>query len=56
VLWEAPGKKAGQLSGRSPYLQAVHAEGELALLGRITPVEIAGTGQNSLHGVIKNCR
>src|SRR5262249_30995339 len=56
VLWEAPGKKEGQLSGRSPYLQAVHAEGELALLGRITPVEIAGATQNSLQGVIKNRR
>jgi tRNA-2-methylthio-N6-dimethylallyladenosine synthase len=54
VLWEAPGKKKGQLSGRSPYLQAVHAEGEPALLGRITPVEIVTAGQNSLHGVIKN--
>jgi tRNA-2-methylthio-N6-dimethylallyladenosine synthase len=54
VLWEAPGKKEGQLSGRSPYLQAVHAEGELALLGRITPAEIVSAGQNSLHGVIKN--
>jgi tRNA-2-methylthio-N6-dimethylallyladenosine synthase len=54
VLWEAPGKKAGQLSGRSPYLQAVHAEGAPALLGRITPVEIVSAGQNSLQGVIKN--
>jgi tRNA-2-methylthio-N6-dimethylallyladenosine synthase len=54
VLWEAPGKKAGQLSGRSPYLQAVHAEGEPALLGRITPAEIVSAGQNSLQGVIKN--
>jgi tRNA-2-methylthio-N6-dimethylallyladenosine synthase len=54
VLWEAPGKQEGQISGRSPYLQAVHAEGGLALLGRITPAEIAGAGQNSLRGVIKN--
>jgi tRNA-2-methylthio-N6-dimethylallyladenosine synthase len=55
VLWEAPGKKEGQLSGRSPYLQAVHAEGDRALLGRITPVEIVSASQNSLHGVIKTC-
>jgi tRNA-2-methylthio-N6-dimethylallyladenosine synthase len=54
VLWEAPGRKEGQISGRSPYLQAVHAVGDLALLGRITPVEIVNAGQNSLHGVIKN--
>jgi len=56
VLWEAPGKKEGQLSGRSPYLQAVHAEGELTLLGRITPAEIVGASQNSLQGVIKSHR
>ncbi len=54
VLWEAPGKKPGQLSGRSPYLQAVHAEAEPELLGRITPVEIVSASQNSLQGVIKN--
>jgi tRNA-2-methylthio-N6-dimethylallyladenosine synthase len=54
VLWEAPGKKHGQLSGRSPYLQAVHADGSPALHARITPVEIVGASQNSLQGVIKN--
>jgi tRNA-2-methylthio-N6-dimethylallyladenosine synthase len=54
VLWEARGKKEGQLSGRSPYLQPVHAQGELAWLGRIIPAEIVSAGQNSLQGVIKN--
>ncbi len=54
VLWEAPGRKDGQLSGRSPYLQAVHAEGAYSLLGRITATEIVSASQNSLHGVIKN--
>ncbi len=54
VLWDAAGKKEGQLSGRSPYLQAVHAEGPAMLLGRITTVEIVGSSQNSLQGVIKN--
>jgi len=53
VLWEGSGRKTGQLSGRSPYLQAVHAEGDPALHGRITAVEIAGAGPNSLQGVIK---
>ena len=28
VLWDGPGRKTGQLSGRSPYLQAVHAAGD----------------------------
>ena len=54
VLWEYPGKKAGQIVGRSPYLQAVHAEGATRLLGSITAVEIIGASQNSLRGVIKN--
>ena len=54
VLWDGPGRRTGQLSGRSPYLQAVHAEGDLALQGRISAVEIVSAGQNSLHGVIKH--
>jgi tRNA-2-methylthio-N6-dimethylallyladenosine synthase len=54
VLWEAQGRKAGQIVGRSPYLQAVHAEGGPPLLGRITPVEIVGASQNSLRAVIKS--
>ena len=53
VLWETPGKKAGQIVGRSPYLQAVHAEGATRLLGSISAVEIVGASQNSLRGVIK---
>jgi tRNA-2-methylthio-N6-dimethylallyladenosine synthase len=54
VLWEGAGRKTGQLSGRSPYLQAVHAEGDPALHGRISAVEIIGAGPNSLQGVIKH--
>jgi tRNA-2-methylthio-N6-dimethylallyladenosine synthase len=53
VLWETKGKKDGQLVGRSPYLQAVHADGDTALLGRITRTEIVRSSQNSLQGVIK---
>jgi tRNA-2-methylthio-N6-dimethylallyladenosine synthase len=54
VLWEAAGKKDGQVVGRSPYLQAVYADGEMALLGRITAAEIVESGHNSLRGVIKS--
>ena len=54
VLWETPGRKAGQIVGRSPYLQAVYAEGGAQLIGRITAVEIVGASQNSLRAVIKN--
>ena len=45
VLWETKGKKDGQIVGRSPYLQAVHAEGDLSLLGRITRAEIVRSSQ-----------
>ena len=54
VLWETPGRKAEQIVGRSPYLQAVYAEGLAQLIGRITAVEIVGASQNSLRAVIKN--
>ncbi|MEM9145314.1 MAG: tRNA (N6-isopentenyl adenosine(37)-C2)-methylthiotransferase MiaB [Pseudomonadota bacterium] len=50
VLIEKPGRHAGQMVGRSPYLQAVHLEAEAAMTGRILPVRIEGAGQNSLSG------
>ena len=53
VLFEKPGRHAGQLVGRSPYLQLVHAPAERALLGRILPVEISAAGPNSLAGVVR---
>ena len=53
VLFERAGRREGQLVGRSPYLQLVHAEATPLLLGRIVQVEISGSGQNSLAGVIK---
>jgi tRNA-2-methylthio-N6-dimethylallyladenosine synthase len=52
VLFERIGRHAGQLIGRSPYLQAVHADAEPGLLGRILNVEICGAGANSLAGVV----
>jgi tRNA-2-methylthio-N6-dimethylallyladenosine synthase len=53
VLFEKPGRRPGQLIGRSPYLQAVHAEAAPEQLGRILPVEILACGPNSLAGVIR---
>jgi tRNA-2-methylthio-N6-dimethylallyladenosine synthase len=54
VLFERSGRKPGQLVGRSPYLQPVHAEASDAWLGRIVPTMIVSAGPNSLAGVIKN--
>jgi tRNA-2-methylthio-N6-dimethylallyladenosine synthase len=53
VLFEKLGRHAGQLVGRSPYLQAVHADADRSLLGRILPVEISGASATSLAGVIR---
>ncbi|KUO56959.1 MAG: tRNA-2-methylthio-N(6)-dimethylallyladenosine synthase MiaB [Alphaproteobacteria bacterium BRH_c36] len=53
VLFERRGRRAGQLVGRSPYLQPVHADGAADLVGRIIPVEISQAGPNSLVGVIR---
>ena len=52
VLFEKTGREAGQLSGRSPYLQAVFAEGPESLIGQIVPVTITGTRANSLAGLL----
>ncbi|KZE34712.1 tRNA (N6-isopentenyl adenosine(37)-C2)-methylthiotransferase MiaB [Chelatococcus daeguensis] len=50
VLIERPGRHAGQLAGKSPYLQAVQLETEGLTVGDIVPVEIVGTAPNSLFG------
>jgi tRNA-2-methylthio-N6-dimethylallyladenosine synthase len=52
VLFEREGRHRGQLVGRSPYLQPVHATADSALLGRVVEVAIAGAGPNSLSGVL----
>ncbi|MEM9285783.1 MAG: tRNA (N6-isopentenyl adenosine(37)-C2)-methylthiotransferase MiaB [Pseudomonadota bacterium] len=52
VLFEKKGREAGQLVGRSPYLQSVFADAPSALLGNIIPVRIDGTNPNSLRGAL----
>jgi len=54
VLFERPGRRTGQLVGRSPYLQAVHADGHESLIGSMIEVEILGAGPNSLEADIAN--
>ncbi|TVQ58257.1 MAG: tRNA (N6-isopentenyl adenosine(37)-C2)-methylthiotransferase MiaB [Rhodobacteraceae bacterium] len=48
VLFEKPGREPGQLGGRTPWLQAAHAEADPALLGRVARVRVVGAGRNSL--------
>ncbi|GHA22604.1 tRNA-2-methylthio-N(6)-dimethylallyladenosine synthase [Devosia pacifica] len=50
VLIERKGRNPGQVGGRSPYLQAVHMDGDESLIGSIVPVDIIDVGKNSIVG------
>ncbi len=50
VLFEKPGRHAGQIAGKSPYLQAVHVDAPTGLIGAVGKVEIVAAGSNSLAG------
>jgi len=52
VLFEKPGRHPGQLVGRSPHLQAVHAELPDERIGDIVAVRIEAVRPNSLAGAI----
>jgi tRNA-2-methylthio-N6-dimethylallyladenosine synthase len=52
VLFEKPGKRPGQLVGRSPYLQPVQAIAPAGLIGEVVPVSIGEVGTNSLFGTL----
>ncbi len=52
VLFEKPGRHEGQVIGRSPYMQAVFADGPASLTGEMAEVEIVGVNPNSLRGRI----
>ena len=50
VLLEKPGKRAGQLIGRSPWLQSVIVEASVGAIGEIVSVKIDKGHANSLVG------
>jgi len=50
LLLDRPGRRPGQLVGRSPYMQAVHLDGPEELLGQMVTVEITEAHANSLAG------
>ncbi len=60
VLFEKPGRHAGQIAGKTPYMQPVHVDGTFhggqGLIGCVTPVRIAAAGSNSLSGEIVRAR
>jgi tRNA-2-methylthio-N6-dimethylallyladenosine synthase len=53
VLLEKPGRLAGQLVGRSPYLQAVQVMAPKKLIGSIERVTVIEVGSNSLFGSLE---
>jgi len=48
VLFTGSGRRPGQVSGRSPWLQPVHMTGPAGLIGTETTVRIAEGNPNSL--------
>jgi tRNA-2-methylthio-N6-dimethylallyladenosine synthase len=52
VLFEKPGRFAGQMVGKSEYLHAVHVEDPRAEAGTIAQVRITESHPNSLSGVL----
>jgi tRNA-2-methylthio-N6-dimethylallyladenosine synthase len=53
VLFDKPGRRPGQIVGRSPYLQPVQVMAPASLIGEIAPVTITEVGSNSLFGELK---
>jgi tRNA-2-methylthio-N6-dimethylallyladenosine synthase len=49
ILLERPGRKPGQLIGKTPWLQSVHLETDAAI-GDLVAVELLAAGPNSLAG------
>src|SRR6056297_3622181 len=50
VLFEKPGRMAGQMVGKSDYLHAVHVTDDRVQPGQLARVEIVESGTNSLAG------
>ena len=48
ILLERPGRKPGQLVGRSPYMQAVHVMAPDSLIGDVVTLAITDAHGNSL--------
>ena len=51
ILIERKGRFAGQMIGRSPWLQSVHVETD-AVIGKIIPVTLLSAGPNSMKGAM----
>ncbi len=52
VLFDRPGRRPGQMSGRSPHFQAVHVPGSEELMGSARPVLVEAAYAHSLSGTV----
>jgi tRNA-2-methylthio-N6-dimethylallyladenosine synthase len=52
ILWTGSGRHPGQIAGRSPWLQPVHAFGRFDLIGQLTPALILAGNPNSLTATL----
>ncbi|WP_208347754.1 tRNA (N6-isopentenyl adenosine(37)-C2)-methylthiotransferase MiaB [Pseudaestuariivita rosea] len=52
VLFEKPGRLAGQMVGKSEYLHAVHVQAPKSMRGELVRVRITESSTNSLAGVL----
>ena len=53
ILFTGPGRHPGQVAGRSPWLQPVHAEGPLILVGQVRSCRVTAAHPNSLSVTIE---
>jgi tRNA-2-methylthio-N6-dimethylallyladenosine synthase len=56
VLFTGPGRRPGQIGGRSPWLQPVHVTGPADLIGAEVPVTVTAANPNSLSGTLNQER
>jgi tRNA-2-methylthio-N6-dimethylallyladenosine synthase len=52
VLFAETGRRPGQVVGKTPWLQSVHAEGPVRLVGHIADVRLTEAHANSLAGKV----
>jgi tRNA-2-methylthio-N6-dimethylallyladenosine synthase len=56
VLFEKAGRHAGQIVGRSPYLQPVHVTGSADMIGELAAVAVTEVSAYSLMGALAHPR
>ena len=52
VLFERPGRHAGQVAGRTPFMQWLHVDGGDALIGTVAEATVIEASPNGLAGVL----